>query len=82
MEYFVYILKSLKDGKFYIGVTSDLNERLIYHNSGKQRSTKHRVPFIIVYSEKCENKYSALVREKQIKAYKGGNAFKNLIKGV
>jgi putative endonuclease len=79
MEYYVYILRSLKDGKYYIGSTSDINKRLKYHNAGKQRSTSYRIPFILVYSEKLFSKTEALKREKQIKAFKGGEAFKKLI---
>ena len=79
MIYYVYILKSEKDGKYYIGSTSDLEKRLTYHNSGLQRSTKSRIPFTLVYSEFFNNKKEALLREKKIKAYKGGNSFKQLI---
>jgi putative endonuclease len=81
MSYFVYILKSLTDDKYYIGSTSDLQARLNYHNSGLQRSTKSRVPFILVYSEELKDKTLALIREKKIKSYKGGAAFKKLIDG-
>ncbi len=80
MPYYVYILQSKKDNKFYIGSTSDVSNRLAYHNAGLQRSTKNRIPFKIVHAETFENKKEALLREKQIKAYKGGNAFKKLIK--
>ncbi|HEX2934427.1 MAG TPA: GIY-YIG nuclease family protein [Bacteroidales bacterium] len=79
MAYFVYILRSLKDNKYYIGSTSDIEARLNYHNAGKQRSTKHRIPFVLVYSETFESKTDALKREKQIKSFKGGVAFKKLI---
>ncbi|HWJ92022.1 MAG TPA: GIY-YIG nuclease family protein [Flavisolibacter sp.] len=37
MAYYVYILKSLKDGKFYIGCTTDVEARLRFHNGGLQR---------------------------------------------
>ena len=77
--YYVYILKSLKDHKYYIGSTSNIQARLEYHNSGRQRSTKHRIPFIIIYTETHLNKTEAEKREYQIKSYKGGNAFKVLI---
>jgi len=77
--YYVYIIKSRKDGKFYIGSTADVEKRLHYHNSGKQRSTKNRIPFDLVYSESFEHKTLALAREKQIKSYKGGRAFKLLM---
>jgi putative endonuclease len=80
--YYVYIIKSLKDQKYYIGSTSDVNSRLRFHNAGLQRSTKNRIPFILIYQESLMNKSEALKREKQIKSYKGGMAFQRLISGV
>ena len=43
MSYFVYILQSIKDHKFYIGSTSDVAARVKFHNSGLQRSTRNRI---------------------------------------
>ena len=80
--YYVYILKSLKDNKYYIGSSSDVKKRLDFHNSRLQRSTRNRVPFVLVFYEELPDKNQALKREKQIKAFKGGVAFKKLIKGV
>jgi putative endonuclease len=82
MSYYVYILLSQKDNRYYIGSTSDLKRRIEYHNSGLQRSTKHRVPFKLVYYEVHDDRSSAERREKQIKRYKGGEAFRKLIEGV
>jgi putative endonuclease len=82
MPHFVYILQSQKDNKYYIGESSDVAARLLYHNSGKQRSTKNRIPFHIVLIEEFETRTEALIREKQIKSWKGGVAFKNLISGM
>ncbi len=79
MAHYVYILQSKKDGKYYIGETTDVNARLLFHNRGKQRSTKHRIPFRLILIEEYENRELALKREKQIKNYKGGEAFKKLI---
>ena len=81
MAYFVYILQSEKDDKFYIGSTSNVDARLQYHNSGLQRSTRNRIPFKLVYYETVADKQTALKREKQIKAYKNGEAFKKLLEG-
>jgi len=78
-QWFVYVLKSLKDGKYYIGYTSNLERRLEEHNSGKQRSTKHRAPFELVHYEVFHSKSDAIKREKQLKSYKGGEAFKRLL---
>jgi len=79
MPHFIYILQSQKDNKYYIGETADVEQRLLFHNSGKQRSTKNRLPFELVLVEQFENRIEALKREKQIKSWKGGNAFKKLI---
>ncbi|RPI67913.1 MAG: GIY-YIG nuclease family protein [Ignavibacteriales bacterium] len=62
-----------------MGSTHDLNNRLSYHNSGKVKSTKAYKPWLIIHSEQYESKSEAIKREKQIKSYKGGNAFKLLI---
>ena len=81
MPHYLYILQSLKDGKFYIGETTDVDARLKFHNSGLQRSTCSRIPFRIVMVEEYANRGEALKREKQIKSWKGGQAFKRLIEG-
>jgi putative endonuclease len=82
MSHFVYILQSLKDGKYYIGETSDVIKRLLFHNNGLQRSTRSRIPFVIVYTEEFPDRIEALKREKQIKSYKGGAAFQKLLRGM
>ena len=78
--YYVYVLKSLKDYSFYIGCTSDLQKRLIAHNAGKTFSLKNRRPLVVVYSERYNSWSEAYDREKQMKSYKGGKAFKKLLK--
>ena len=82
MNYYVYILKSLKDHKYYIGSTADVAARLRFHNAALQRSTRHRIPFILILDEIFPDKASALKRENQIKNYKGGEAFKKIIEGT
>ena len=77
--YYTYILKSIKYGKYYIGCTSDWGKRLEYHNKGSNKSTKRYRPYKLVYLEKYNTKSEALKRERQIKSYKGGEAFKKLI---
>jgi putative endonuclease len=79
MSHYVYIIQSYKDKRYYIGETSDLTRRLAEHNEGMVKSTKYRIPFVLVYSEIHESRETALKREKQIKSFKGGQAFKKLI---
>jgi putative endonuclease len=82
MSHYVYILQSLKDSRCYIGESSDVAARLEFHNSGRQRATRNRVPFKLVLTEEYPTREEALVREKQIKSWKGGEAFKKLLRGT
>lgn len=66
-----YILKSLKDGTYYYGSTSDLDKRLKYHNSGKSRYTKRKLPWVIHYTESFETKTEAIKREIFFKSIDG-----------
>ena len=74
--YIVYVLKSEKDGNLYIGCTSDIDNRLAQHNNGKVKSTKHRIPFKLIYTEKFEDKYQAFRTEKMYKTAKGKRILK------
>ena len=76
--YFVYILENTA-GKHYVGYTSDLGQRIKDHNSTKGRWTKKKGPWHLVYKETCSTKEEAYSREKQIKRYKGGRAFRELL---
>ena len=44
MKYSVYIAHSLKTGIYYVGYTSNVIERLKYHNSGKTKSMRRHIP--------------------------------------
>ncbi len=48
MKFIVYIIQSENDGSFYIGFTSDIEQRLSYHNSGKSRYTSRKCPGVCV----------------------------------
>ena len=69
--YFVYILRSKKDDEHCVGMTSDLEARLAYHNKGRVRSTKHRLPFEMIYTESFQTRAEAREREKYLKSYAG-----------
>ena len=77
--YTTYVLQSHKTSRYYIGYTSDIRKRIKYHNQGCNKSTKAGIPWKLIYQEDFEYKKSAWLREKQIKSYKGGQAFKKLI---
>jgi putative endonuclease len=68
---YIYVLKSKKDLKRYIGLTNNLERRLLLHNSGKVKATKNRRSFELIYFEKFENRTKAAKREKFLKSGKG-----------
>lgn len=69
--YYLYILKSVRDSNHYVGITSNLKNRLAYHNKGLVRSTKSRIPFMMIYSEEFVGRTEARNREIYLKSYKG-----------
>ena len=71
--YFTYVLRSLKDGGYYYGYTSNLTNRLERHNEGLVRSTKARRPFVVHYFEEFQDKSKAIKREKFFKTIDGYN---------
>ena len=80
MQY-VYILKSSKDQRYYIGCTKDLIRRFTEHNKGQNESTKNGCPWELVCYRLFNSQAQAYIEEKRIKSFKGGNAFKKIIKG-
>ena len=75
----LYILKN-QFRKHYVGITNlNPKERLKRHNRGDVYSTKFGRPWVVIYSERFETLKKARVKEKQIKSWKGGNAFKKFI---
>ena len=69
--FYIYILKSLKDNKTYVGYTNDLNRRLSEHNSGLNVSTCSKGPYDVVHVECHASRLDAIHREKYLKTGKG-----------
>ncbi len=69
---FVYVLRSKKNNKRYIGYTAkDVQERLSEHNSGCIQWTKHNGPFELIYADKCLDVKEAKEIEKFLKSGQG-----------
>jgi len=77
--FFVYVLKSLKDGRLYKGLTHDLKNRLIEHNEGKQKSTQAYRPWKLVYTENFSSRVEARKKEKYLKSGSGREFLKRLL---
>ena len=78
--YYVYLLQSIKDKRFYTGYTDNLRKRFNKHNKGLISSTKHRKPFELIYYEACLNQQDATAREKFLKTGMGKRYLKNRLK--
>jgi putative endonuclease len=77
--YYVYVLQSELDDRFYTGFTKDLEKRVEEHNSGMSSSTKGRIPLKLVYYEFCLNLKDAMKRERYLKTTWGKRYIKNRI---
>ena len=66
--FYTYILKSFRSGRYYIGHTQNLEERLKRHQTGKVTATKNKGPWAIFYTEKYISKIEANRRELEIKS--------------
>jgi len=77
--YFVYAIKSLLDGRIYVGMTMNVSKRLMEHNSGKIKSTKGFRPWQLIYSESLPSRVEARNREKYLKSGSGKEFLKSLV---
>jgi putative endonuclease len=75
--FYVYVLKSLKNGRHYTGSTNDIERRVYEHNSGQTKSTSKIGPFELVYKEAYSTKIEANKRERFLKTGKGREFFEN-----
>jgi len=80
MSYFVYILRSLKDGSYYVGSTKELRSRLERHNQGRSNYTKSKRPWELIYYEEFPNRSCAMKRETEIKGRKSREFIHQLVR--
>ncbi len=70
-QYYVYILSNKPDGTLYIGMTKDIQRRILEHKQGSIDgfTKKYRLD-VLVYLEMYHNVNDAISREKQLKKWK------------
>ena len=78
--FYTYILKSLRDGRRYIGHTNNIEVRLKFHNEGLNPSTKNRRPLILVCFKTFMSNLEADRYERYLKSLKGGKQLEIEIK--
>ena len=66
--FYTYAISSQIRNYIYVGLSGDIDRRLSEHNSGKNKTTKPYLPFILIYSEEHETRIKARLREKYFKS--------------
>lgn len=78
--YYVYLLKSVKDGKIYTGYTADLKRRVRDHFLQNVHTTHRMGTVKLIYYEAFDNKEDARERESYLKTTKGKRTVKLMLK--
>ncbi|RJQ29878.1 GIY-YIG nuclease family protein [Candidatus Parcubacteria bacterium] len=65
--FYVYMLRSKKNGQLYTGSTNDLRRRLVEHNLGKSFHTRKYLPYELIYYEAYKSETDARNRESSLK---------------
>ena len=81
-NFYIYILTNYSKTVLYIGFTNNIIRRIIEHKNdfGCKFTRKYKLKYL-VYFEQCENVYSVIEREKEIKKWRREKKI-NLIKSV
>jgi putative endonuclease len=81
MPFHLYILRSEASGRFYIGQTKDLAQRVAYHNANYSKSLKNRGPWRLVHTEDFATRSEAVRRESLLKSWKDRGMIEALVNG-
>ncbi len=76
--HYVYVIRSLKDGRFYVGMSTNVKNRITEHNSGKTKSTKGFIPWELIFVEEYLTRIDARKREKFLKQGSGKEYIKRM----
>ena len=66
--FFVYVLRSLRTRRHYVGSTQDVQARLLQHNAGRSPSTRSAAPWELLHTERFPSRSAALAQERRIKS--------------
>jgi putative endonuclease len=58
--FYVYVIKSVSHGNLYVGMTQNIENRLLEHNRGKSTYTKSFMPWELIYTENIGTRIKAL----------------------
>ena len=70
--YYTYVLQSLTSDIFYIGQTNNLEDRLNRHNQNRNKYTRGKGPWKMIYSRSFNTRSEAVQLELKLKGFKNG----------
>jgi putative endonuclease len=76
---FIYVLRSLKNGRLYTGSTSDIQKRFAEHNAGVNKATRFTRPFELLHTESFATRAEAVQRERFLKTGLGRQELKKIL---
>ncbi len=77
--HYLYILESEVNGRYYIGITSDVKKRLRQHNTGKTKSTKAYIPWNLMCKVQFPTRQEAARIERKLKNSKSRRVIEKYI---
>ena len=75
----VYAISSETRNYVYVGLTSNLEKRIEFHNNGYEQTTKPYRPFRLIFREEFPDRPSARIKEKYLKTATGKSFLKQLL---
>lgn len=70
-------MRSEKDGRIYVGISENLEKRLISHNKGETKSTRPFRPWVLFYKKLVGSREEARKEEKRLKSGYGKEFLKD-----
>ena len=78
MAYRVYVIQN-REGKFYIGLSDDVDRRINQHNAGYSRWTGGKGPCTLIWQSDELSLSEARKLENRLKRQKGGHGLFHLL---
>ncbi|HVF24780.1 MAG TPA: GIY-YIG nuclease family protein [Anaerolineales bacterium] len=66
--FYIYIIRSKRWQRYYVGSTEVVEKRLQEHNAGKSLSTRKGIPWELIHTEVFTTRSEAIIHERKIKA--------------
>ena len=69
--FYVYVLRSDKTGRRYVGSCENFDDRFRRHNSGESKATRHGIPWTLLLIESFATRREAVRKERYYKTGRG-----------